>query len=57
MHIAHSPEDEIKLRKNLENTDEPFDVYIHGSPEHVSDLVLRTSAALTIRLHPDRSAA
>ncbi|KAI9884875.1 MAG: tRNA-specific adenosine deaminase subunit tad3 [Watsoniomyces obsoletus] len=38
VHIAQSPEEEIKLRKHLESTDEPFDVYIHGSPEHVEAL-------------------
>ena len=23
------------MRQHLENSDEPFDLYIHGSPEHV----------------------
>ena len=38
VHVAQTPEDETKLRRHLSvsETNENFDVYIHGSPEHVS---------------------
>lgn len=35
VHVAHSPEDAVRLKSHLESTNEPFDIYIHGSPEHV----------------------
>ena len=38
VHVVQNPEEETKLRRYL-STSEPkdnFDVYIHGSPEHVS---------------------
>ena len=37
IHIAHTPEEEVELRRYL-SVSEPsqdFDIYIHGSPEHV----------------------
>jgi hypothetical protein len=42
IHVAQSPEEETRLRRQL-SISEPndnFDVYIHGSPEHVSDLMI-----------------
>ena len=38
IHVASSPEEHTRLQKTLSTTepDERFDVYIHGSPEHVS---------------------
>ena len=38
VHVAASPEEHRRLQKTLSTTepDEHFDVYIHGSPEHVS---------------------
>ncbi|KAI9792970.1 MAG: hypothetical protein M1816_001292 [Peltula sp. TS41687] len=38
VHVAHNPEDAIKLKRHLETTNEPFDVYLHGSPEHLEAL-------------------
>ncbi len=38
VHVAGSPEEHRRLQRTLSTTepDEHFDVYIHGSPEHVS---------------------
>lgn len=38
VHIAHTPEEDLKLRKELSSkyTDSEFDVYIHGTPEHIA---------------------
>jgi hypothetical protein len=38
VHIAHTPEEESKLRHHLSISEpnDDFDVLIHGSPEHVS---------------------
>ncbi|KAI9834470.1 MAG: hypothetical protein M1826_002624 [Phylliscum demangeonii] len=38
VHVAQSPEDERKLRLQLESTNDDFDVYLHGSPEHLEAL-------------------
>ena len=37
VHIAHTPEQHEELRKQLTShyTDQEFDVYIHGTPEHI----------------------
>jgi hypothetical protein len=42
IHVAQSPEEETRLRHQLsiQEPNDNFDVYIHGSPEHVSDPVI-----------------
>ena len=38
VHVANSPEEAATLKQRLEKiqSDEPFDIHIHGTPEHVN---------------------
>lgn len=38
VHIAHSPEEAEKMKRHLDGGDTEFDLYIHGSPEHLEAL-------------------
>lgn len=38
IHIATSPQEAVDLRKRLETVEHPFDLYLHGSPEHLEAL-------------------
>lgn len=38
IHVGSSPQEIETLKKQLSNTEDPFDLYLHGSPEHLDAL-------------------
>ena len=46
VHIAATPEEHVRLKNTLPNIepDENFDLFLHGSDDHVRDLNLRDHA-------------